>query len=193
MLPDPLHPAIVHFPIVLMVALPLIAIAGLVAIRRGIEPVRAWSVVVAFGIFLFAASWLAVYTGGQQEDVVEEVVPEATIHTHEEAGERFRILAGLGAAILGLGLLPGRIGAGGRVLGLLATGGLVFAGWQVGSSGGDLVYEYDAASAYGGASVAPSGEYRQEGEEDRVDEEAAAAPAPLGPVSPPPPPPGATS
>lgn len=182
MLPDPLHPAIVHFPIVLMVALPLIAIAGLVAIRRGVEPVRAWSVVVAFGILLFAASWFAVYTGGQQEEAVEDVVPESAIHTHEEAGERFRILAGLGAVILGLGLLPGRIGAGGRVLGLLATGGLVFAGWQVGNSGGDLVYEYDAASAYGGASAAPSGELHEEGEEAATAPSRQAAPGEIDPA-----------
>ena len=35
MLPDPLHPAVIHFPIVLMVLLPLVAAWALWTIRRG--------------------------------------------------------------------------------------------------------------------------------------------------------------
>lgn len=150
MLPDPLHPAMVHFPIVFALALPLVAIGALVVIRRGIEPVRAWSVVVAFGLLLFAVSWLTAYTGGQQVDRVESVVAQGTLQTHEESGERFRLFAGLAAVVLGLGLLPGRIGRTGRVAGLLASGALVFAGWQTGASGGDLVFRHGAASAYAG-------------------------------------------
>ena len=46
MLPDPLHPAVVHFPIVLMVLLPFVAASALWAIRRGARPVRAWAVPV---------------------------------------------------------------------------------------------------------------------------------------------------
>jgi uncharacterized membrane protein len=35
MLPDPLHPIVVHFPIVLVVLLPAFAIGALLVIRRG--------------------------------------------------------------------------------------------------------------------------------------------------------------
>ncbi len=154
LLPHPLHPAIVHFPIVLVLALPFLALWGLVAIRRGSDPSRAWGLVVALGLLLFASSWVAVYTGSQQEDVVEGVVPERAFETHEEAGDRFRILAGLGVVLLGLGLLPGRIGRSGRVVGLAAAVGLTVAGWQTGRSGGELVYRYGAASAYAGPPAA---------------------------------------
>lgn len=35
MLPQPLHPAVVHFPIVLAVLLPVVTLAGILAVRRG--------------------------------------------------------------------------------------------------------------------------------------------------------------
>lgn len=47
MLPNPLHPAVVHFPIVLAVLLPLFVIGALWAIRRGAAPLRAWSLPLA--------------------------------------------------------------------------------------------------------------------------------------------------
>ena len=37
MIPEPLHPAVVHFPIVLVVLLPLAAMTALLLIRRGEE------------------------------------------------------------------------------------------------------------------------------------------------------------
>ena len=42
MLPDPLHPAVVHFPIVLMFLLPLAALAALWYGRRHPEGRAAW-------------------------------------------------------------------------------------------------------------------------------------------------------
>src|SRR5512134_3400045 len=47
MLPDPLHPAVVHFPIVLMILLPLAAAGALWAIRRGVGPAKAWTIPLA--------------------------------------------------------------------------------------------------------------------------------------------------
>jgi cytochrome c peroxidase len=158
MLPDPLHPAVVHFPIALAVALPLAALWALVAIRRGADATRVWSLVVAAGLLLFAFSWVAVYTGGTQEDVVERAVPEGALNAHEESGERFRVLAGLAVVLLGLGLLPGRVGRAGRAVGVVAAAGLTFAAWQTGHAGGELVYRYGAANAYTGADVALGGE-----------------------------------
>ena len=48
MLPNPLHPAVVHFPIVFMFLLPISAGVALWAIRRGANPLKAWAVPVAF-------------------------------------------------------------------------------------------------------------------------------------------------
>ena len=52
MLPNPLHPAVVHFPIVFMFLLPISAGVALWAIRRGANPLKAWAVPVAFALVL---------------------------------------------------------------------------------------------------------------------------------------------
>jgi hypothetical protein len=49
MLPDPLHPAVVHFPIALAAIIPLFAALILLAIRSGRTPPLTWAVVVLCG------------------------------------------------------------------------------------------------------------------------------------------------
>ena len=89
MLPQPLHPAVVHFPIVFVVLLPIVAIAALVIIRRGGSVKSSWLPVVALSAALAATSWVAVQTGEQEEDTVEQVVAGSAIHEHEERAELF--------------------------------------------------------------------------------------------------------
>jgi uncharacterized membrane protein len=60
MLPNPLHPAIVHFPIVLAFQLPIFALGALWAIRHGARFRRAWLVPVALSAALVLSSWVAV-------------------------------------------------------------------------------------------------------------------------------------
>lgn len=148
MLPDPLHPAVVHFPVALVMLLPLLALGALWAIRRGAEPLRAWGLVVGLAALLMAGSWVAVQTGEQQEEAVEAVVSEDAIHTHEEAAETFLWLVGGVLLLTGMGLVRGRVGGPVRVAATVATIGLAVAGWRVGHSGGELVYVHGAASAY---------------------------------------------
>src|SRR5512134_1820528 len=85
MLPSPLHPAVVHFPIVLVFLLPVAALAALWAIHRGSRPLRAWLVPTGVAAALALSSWVAVETGEQQEDKAEAAVSESLIHSHEEA------------------------------------------------------------------------------------------------------------
>ena len=148
MLPDPLHPAIVHIPIALAILIPGLALLGMVLISKGFLPVRAWALVVLLQILLLGSGWLALETGEDQEERVERVVAERHIGKHEEAAERFLLFAGLGLLALGTGLLPERAGATGRIVGVLAAFGVFAAGVSVGHSGGDLVYKHGAASAY---------------------------------------------
>lgn len=171
MLPDPLHPAVVHFPVVLMILLPLIAIGAWWAIRRGASPARAWLFPVAGAAALALGSWAAVETGESEEERVEDVVAEQRLHQHEEAGERF---LGLSAALFVLtaaGLARGGIGRAARGAATVGALALVAVGVQVGHSGGNLVYRYGAASAYTGADsqvgvASEGGSERERGEDE---------------------------
>lgn len=148
MLPDPLHPALVHFPLALAGLIPLFVIGAIVAMRRGVAARRAWSLVVALMVLLAASSFLAVKTGEDEEEAVEEIVDHDFIHEHEEKAELFRNLTLLTLVVAAAGLAKGKIGGFSRGA---ATGmSFVLAGlaWGVGGSGGDLVYKHGAANAY---------------------------------------------
>jgi uncharacterized membrane protein len=155
----PLHPMIVHFPMVLVVLLPISAAAALWAIRRGAVPARAWAVPVLLAGALALSAFVALKTGEAEEEKVERVVGERALHGHEEAAERFLVLSGVIFLLLGTGLSRGTLGSAARTLGTAGTFALVVAGVQVGKAGGELVYRHGAASAYA-APARPDGAAR---------------------------------
>jgi uncharacterized membrane protein len=148
MIPQPLHPAVVHFPIVLVVLLPIAALCALLLIRRGEEARKMWVPVTVLALALAGSAWIAVETGEEEEDAVEEVVAESAIHEHEEAAELFLPLSAGVFLLVGAGLLRGEPGRIARHVGTVAAFGLVAVGVNVGHTGGELVYEHGAASAY---------------------------------------------
>jgi uncharacterized membrane protein len=148
MLPEPLHPVVVHFPIVFVSLLPVVAVAIWLYLLRNKEDRRAWTCVVVLAALLAGSSWLAVQTGEAEEDRVEEVVSEDAIHEHEEAAESFLFLSGGFLLLAVLGLVRGTVGQVARPLATFASVGLLVAGVRVGGTGGDLVYEHGAADAY---------------------------------------------
>jgi uncharacterized membrane protein len=153
MLPDPLHPAVVHLPIALAVLIPVLGAAWILSIAKGFLPARAWLVVVALQLLLAASAWVATETGEAEEERVERVIAERYIEPHEEAAEWFLIAAGVAVLVMAAGLLPNRLGRIGRVIGTLASLGVLAAAVSVGHSGGELVYRHGAASAYTGSSA----------------------------------------
>ena len=153
MLPDPLHPAVVHFPIVLTFLLPLFAIGAMVAIRKGARPLRAWSIPVVGAAALALSSWVAVQTGEAQDERVERVVAEQPLESHEESAELFLTMTGVMLVITGIGLARGVVGRAARLTATVGAVALIAAAARVGHSGGQLVYRYGAASAY----ASPSG------------------------------------
>jgi uncharacterized membrane protein len=148
MLPEPLHPAIVHLPIALAMILPLFALAGLLAIRSTWLPLRAWSAVAVLAGLLVAGSWVALETGEEEEETVERVVAERFIEEHEEAAEFFLVFAVVVFAASLAGLRGGRFGEAARVTAFVLMLGLLAAGVRVGHLGGELVYTHGAAGAY---------------------------------------------
>jgi len=166
MLPQPLHPAVVHFPVVLVILLPVVALAAVIAIRRGAGVRSAWLPVLALSAALVASSWAAVQTGEREEEAVERVVPRDAFHEHEERAEVFFPLTVVGLLLVSAGLLTGKPGEVVRGAAVVAGIGLAIVGAMVGHSGGELVYEHGAAAAY----VQPEGPATSGGDDSRHEE-----------------------
>jgi len=168
-LPNPLHPAIVHLPIALTLLLPAFAVGAMVVIHRGARPLRAWGLAAALFAALTLSAWVSVETGEQADEKVESVVAEAPLEAHEEAAESFLVLSGVVFGIALIGLASGRIGQVGRIAGTVGAVVLLAAGWRAGHSGGALVYEHGAASAYASAPGSNTAQAvgNEDGERDR--------------------------
>lgn len=172
-MPNPLHPSVVHFPVVFGVLLPVVAVVAYWVTRRAPAARGPWLTLAAVSLALVISSWVALRTGRAQEETVESVVAEATIHTHEERGEGLLLGAGLTALIVLVGLAPGRVGKGARAVAVAASFAIPVLAYRVGHSGGQLVYEHGAASAYVqvGPGAAPgSSELGEQNERSRREE-----------------------
>lgn len=164
-LPTPLHPLIVHLPIAMTVLLPLFGLGALIAIRRGARVLPVWGVATAMIAMTLGSGLLAKETGEDEEDRVEKVVAERAIHPHEEAADAFILTAGVVLAIAGAGFVRGGVGSTARSVAAAGTLVVLYMGYNVGHTGGQLVYRDGAASAYttpGGTTV-PGGSTRSDG------------------------------
>ena len=148
MIPNPLHPSIVHFPIAFAVLLPLVALGALWMIGRGAAARRAWLLPTALAAALTLSAFFAVQSGKAQEERVEDVVGRQPLHAHEESAELFMVLSGVLLVVTGAGLATGLVGRAARIVATLGAFGLLGAGYNVGRSGGELVYQHGAASVY---------------------------------------------
>lgn len=95
-IPSPLHPALVHFPIVLILLGTVVAMAA-VFYRCWHLPWIAAGLLVAGSLGAVAATW----SGGSDAEIVGEVSPRADqiLEQHEEWGERTRNFALVAAAL----------------------------------------------------------------------------------------------
>jgi uncharacterized membrane protein len=160
MLPEPLHPMVIHLPLALAALMPLFAAAAIIAGWRDWLPSRRlWWAIVALQAMLAVGTVVAARTGENEEDRVEKVVDRAAVHRHEEAGEAFRNGA---IATLVLTLVAALVPRAGlrralAMVSLAATAVVLFLAYRTGKEGGELVYRHGAAAAYttGAESPAP--------------------------------------
>jgi len=157
-LPDPLHPVVVHFPIVFAALLPWIALGVAFATARGWLPRRAWAGVVLSAALVAGAGWMAEETGEDQMKRVEKVVAKDLVERHAERAEYFVELAVVTALLAAGGLLGGTIGRVARVATAVASLAVLGAVVLTGKSGGELVYKHGAANAYLPEPRVPPGE-----------------------------------
>lgn len=148
MLPDPLHPAVVHLPIAIALLVPLVALFALAAARLGFVDARGWAFVVLLQAIGVGSGWLALETGEDQEERALKVVAERHIEDHEERGERLMWGASIALLAGAAGLARGRLGAAARPLAFVLSLGVAWLAADVGHTGGRLVYEHGAADAY---------------------------------------------
>lgn len=142
MIPDPLHPAIVHFPIVLLLlGAPLAIIA--IFLRRWHLPWLVALVLTAGALGSFAATW----TGDDEEEMVGEISQQADaiLEEHEEWGERTRNVAILAAALAVFAAALSKFPIPSVSIGILcaiASIGAAVCVAQAGHYGGLLVYKH---------------------------------------------------
>ena len=117
-IPSPLHPALVHFPIVLILLGTVVAVAS-IFLRRWHLPLIA-ATLLAFGaVGAIAAAW----TGGKEEELAGELSARAdqVLEQHEEWGERTRNLSII-AALLAIGAVSvGRFPVASRTVSVVAA------------------------------------------------------------------------
>ena len=155
MLPDPLHPAVVHFPMALAPLMPLLAILAIAAIEREWLPARAWTAIVLLQAILVGFAWFSMETGEEKGEGGEKVAGADVIHEHEEAAEAFMITAAVALAVMAAGLLPARNGKLARGAAVVLSIAVLVLGVNTGRLGGALVWEHGAANAYTGGAESP--------------------------------------
>ncbi len=152
-MPYPLHPALVHLPLGLALATPLLAAGIALTAWRGWLPRRAWMGVVALQALLVAGGAAALLAGEREGERVEKVVGKDPVEAHEERAEAFLWAAGAVLAVSAAVLVaPARVG--GPLMALSLAGMIAVAALAVrtGTAGGELVYRHGAARAYGAGS-----------------------------------------
>lgn len=148
MMLDPLHPAVVHFPIVFAALLPFVAGAALLKIRRGANARSAWGVVFTLSLLLCASSFVAQQTGRADRRIVADFVAEDPLRAHTSAGNQYALLTQVALVVSLLGFAPGKLGAAGRYATAAGSLALMVAVWRVGHLGGELVYTHGASAPH---------------------------------------------
>ncbi len=85
----PLHPVIVHFPVALTLFFLFLYPALILWIGQKEDRQKTWAVVPALSLLLVLLSYGALFTGEQDEELVEEVISHEALEAHEHAAEYF--------------------------------------------------------------------------------------------------------
>jgi uncharacterized membrane protein len=150
--PDPLHPAVVHFPIVLIFLGTLFSVLAIFT-RRGALP----QLTAALLVLAAASAQFAFITGGDQADDVIQRMPDARplVRDHAEWGDRTRTVAVSAAIVAVVALAFYRMRGFRRILALVTTliaATACYCAVQAAQRGGAMVYHHGV-----GVQLTPAG------------------------------------
>lgn len=169
LLPSPLHPAVVHFPIVLGLLGAVVAVAAAFTRRWQLPAIAA--VLLGLGAL---GSIVAVQTGERDgETAGEGPGVEAVLDQHEEWAERTQAAFVAVALVAAAGLFTTRWPRIARGLGIVTGFGALVVAWcvvQTGHYGGQLVYRH-GAGVYAAASPGPGADAPGERDERHGDKD----------------------
>jgi len=146
----PLHPSIVHLPIVLTFIMPILVVAFAWMIKNNKMSPKGWILIMGLQLAVVITGYVSLETGENEEEAVSKIVSKDYIHEHEEAAEIF-----VGSTVLALVIsiaaffirkeiqYPVKLSI--AVIGLISC----YLAYRTGELGGELVYKHGAASAYG--------------------------------------------
>lgn len=171
MIPSPLHPAIVHFPIVLILIGTLVAVAAAFT-RRWQLPWIAAGLLLAGAAGAVAATW----TGDEEQEMAGELSSQAEkiLEEHEEWGEATRNSAIAAALLACTALAVGRfplLSRGLAVTTVLAAVASSYCVVQTGHYGGQLVYKHGTGiNTLAGSGNNSSGKAKKTAKPDQDDD-----------------------
>jgi uncharacterized membrane protein len=156
-IPNPLHPAIVHFPIVLIFLGALLSTLSIFTRRGALPQFTAVALVLAA-----CAAQIAINTGGDQADAVLKRMPEAKplILVHAEWAEWVRNVTVVAAISAVLALTFYRAAKVRRVLAFITTviaGAACYCVYQAAAHGGAMVYQHGVGVLPSKVESAPDG------------------------------------
>lgn len=150
-LPNPLHPALVHFPIVLLLLGAVVAVAAVFTRRWNLPMIAA--ILFVTGVI---GTVVAVQTGERDGELANETPAlEQVLDRHEEWAERTQVAAIIASLLALAAVVTTRWPLVARGLGIATAAGAMAASWcvfETGHYGGQLVYRHAA-----GVNLAPAG------------------------------------
>ncbi|MBU45769.1 MAG: hypothetical protein CMN76_21355 [Spirochaetaceae bacterium] len=144
----PLHPVIVHFPVALTIFFLFVYPALILWMGSHPDRQKTFVLVPSLALVLILLSYGALFTGEQDEELVEKVVPHEIIEEHEHAAQYFFYFSWVPFLIGLAGIKPWKGRQAARWLTVLSQVVLVFLLLDAAHKGGKLVYEHGAARAH---------------------------------------------
>jgi uncharacterized membrane protein len=138
------HPMIVHLPLGLAAILPLVGLWLVWFSRKEAIQRPVWILMLLLQLMMTAGAFMAVQSGEKEEHRVEDLLPEAGLHEHEERAELLQSFSLLVLAAAGFAFSLGSRGVLAKVMPpILLLLFLLQAGMAVatGKAGGELVWD----------------------------------------------------